>query len=175
MPYGILLMEAVIMKKIVSFVLVTVLVLGLGVTVLAADSPATDGEPHFRVCDPLYLELCNDDDEVIALVPWREVLVYQLRFASRLNDEEEAQFLSEYENAKNIEDKVVKYFYWLNIPDEYKTEDVAYAKYYFTCIGKNVELTVNGKQMEVLPSDQGGLTNYYAKLTEFGAIAIMCD
>ena len=172
------------MKKIVSLLLAVALVMGLGITVFAAGSPTEDGKSggdgSATTAVPAntgkdFLELYNDDDELIDLVPWEEVTILKVGAANRLSDEEKELFLSTYEDVKKIDDKVVKYFYWLDIPDSYKTEDLAYAKYYFSCTGKNVQLTVNGKDMEVFPSDKGGANNYYAKVTEFGAVAIMCD
>ena len=77
-----------------------------------------------------------------------------------------------YEDAQAVEGKVVKYFYWVDVPEDYKTEDFAWAKYEFKCAGENVEVTVNGNPMEVVHVDG---VDYYAKLTEFGAVAIMCD
>ncbi len=45
-------------------------------------------------------------------------------------------------------------------------------RYPFTCAGKNVTFTVNGKEMEVCPISEN---SWYAKLTEFGTILITCD
>ncbi len=169
------------MKRLISFFLAAIMILSLGITAMAAGSPTADQNGTSETATaPLPasgekgLELYNADDELIRVVPYHEVKRTSVGNANRLSDEEKEAFLACYEDAKNVTDRLVKYFYWLDIPDEYKTEDVAYAKYYFTCTGQNVQLTVNGKEMEVEKADTGRFS-YFAKLTEFGAIAILCD
>ncbi len=160
------------MKKIVSLLLAVVLVLGLGVTAFAAGSP-TGGNGQDKGPTKKGMEIYNSDDELIALVPPEEIKRVSVGNANKLSAEEKEAFLAAYEEAKNVEGKKVKYFYWLDIPEKYKNmEDFAYAKYEFTCTGKNVQVTMNGKEMEV---EQTGKNSYFAKLTEFGAIAILCD
>ena len=89
-----------------------------------------------------------------------------------LYDEDKDAFLAAYEDAKNVEGKVVKYFYWLGMPKELEGVDFEWFRYDFKCAGENVEVTVNGHPMEVVHVDG---VDYYAKITEFGAIAILCD
>jgi hypothetical protein len=160
------------MKRIVSLLLAAVLLLGLGVTVFAAGSPTGgNGQPKGPVKKGM--GIYNAEDERIALVPPGQVKKTAVGNAKRLSDADREAFLAAYEEVKKIEDKKVKYFFWLDIPEKYKNmEDFSYAKYEFTCTGKNVQLTVNGKEMEV---EKTGKNTYFAKLTEFGAIAILCD
>lgn len=166
------------MKKAVSLLLAVVMVMGLGVTVLAAGSPTSSGTSGTTTAaqptSPLAkgLGLFNSDDEKYATVPANAVRKTSVGNANKLDDEDKEAFLAAYEDAKNVDNKIVKYFYWLDIPGKYKTDEFAYAKYIFTCTGKNVEVQVNGKDMEV---EKIGRYTYSAKLTEFGAVAILCD
>ena len=166
------------MKRIVTFLLIVTLVLGLGVSAAAKDSPSKDQESATttaalpKTTGQRGLGLYNSDDKRIATVPANAVRKISVGNAKRLDDDDREAFLAAYEDAKNVDGKIVKYFYWLDIPARYKTDDFAYAKYIFTCTGKNVEVTVNGKQMEVDKIDR---YMYCAKLTEFGAVAILCD
>ena len=152
------------MKKVFALVLAFALVMSLGVTAFAgssgggASSASTVdlGWGNFTVAKPAPakngMELYGADDKVIATVPEDLIAIVPV--------------------AQAVEGKVVKYFYWIDIPEDYKTEDFAWAKYEFKCAGENVEVTVNGNPMEVVHVDG---VDYYAKLTEFGAVAIMCD
>ena len=167
------------MKKILTFVLVFALVLGVGVAAFAAGSPRPAPAPdnggyttRTATSGGNGLELYNAQDKLIATVPDDEVVNLPVGSADKLDDADKEAFLAEYDKVKEIKDQVVKYFFWLDIPENYKTADLAYAKYPFTCTGKNVEVTVNGNPMEVV--GEGG-ASYYAKLSEFGAVAILCD
>ena len=51
----------------------------------------------------------------------------------------------------------------------YNTGDFAYARYYFSTVGRNIGVSVNGKDMDVGRLGNG---NYYAKLTEFGTVVV---
>ena len=50
-----------------------------------------------------------------------------------------------------------------------KKHGFSYARYYFSTVGRNVGLSVNGKDMEIV---RLGNNQYYAKLTEFGTVVI---
>ena len=172
------------MKKVFALVLAFALVMSLGVTAFAgssgggASSASTVdlGWGNFTVAKPAPakngMELYGADDKVIATVPEDLIAIVPVAQAAELNAEDEEAFLAAYEDAQAVEGKVVKYFYWIDVPEDYKTEDFAWAKYEFKCAGENVEVTVNGNPMEVVHVDG---VDYYAKLTEFGAVAIMCD
>lgn len=165
------------MKKLISFLLALTLILSLGLTVFAAGSPSkgetsdTSTAPQ-PVTAKKGMEIFNSDDKKIATVPINAVRKTSVGNANKLSVEDKEAFLAAYEEVKKIEGKVVKYFYWLDIPKQYKTDGFAYAKYIFTCTGKNVQVQVNGKEMEVAKT---GKYTYEAKLTEFGAVAILCD
>lgn len=165
------------MKKTLAFVLVFALVLGVGVVAFAANSPAPkpdDGGYTTRTAAATGtdLELYDAQDKLLATVPGAEVVNVPVGQADKLSDADKESFLAAYDTVKEIKDRIVKYFFWLDVPAKYKTGDFGYAKYPFTCTGKNVEVTVNGNPMEVV--SEGG-SKYYAKLTEFGSVAILCD
>ena len=172
------------MKKVFAIVLAFALVMSLGVTAFAgssgggASSASTVdlGWGDFTVAKPAPakkgMELYNGEDKLIAVVEEEDIIQLPVGQAAELGAEDEEAFLAAYEDAKAVEGKVVKYFYWIDIPEKYKTEDFTWAKYEFKCAGENVEVTVNGNPMEVVHVDG---VDYYAKLTEFGAVAIMCD
>ncbi len=170
------------MKKIVSLLLAVALVMGLGITVFAAGSPTEDGKSGGdgsattavpRTTAKKGMGIFNSDGERIATVPAGQVKKTAVGNAKKLSDADREAFLAAYEEAKKVEGKIVKYFYWLTIPNKYKNmDDFSYAEYEFTCTGKNVQVTVNGKEMEV---EKIGINKYCAKLTEFGAVAILCD
>lgn len=168
------------MKKVFALVLAFALVLSMGVVAFAAPSPTSGsvsdqgwGEFTTRVAPVKKgMELYDAEDKLLTVVPEEDVIQLPIDEAAKLNAEDEAAFLAAYEEAQAVEGKLVKYFYWVDIPEKYKTDDFVWAKYEFKCAGENVEVTVNGHPMEVVHVDG---VDYYAKLTEFGAVAIMCD
>ena len=168
------------MKKIVSLLLAAVLLLGLGVTVFAVDSPTGSGNnngtpttPGHRTATKPGMEVDNADDDKIATIPANQIKKTSVANAKKLSDADREAFLAFYEEAKKIEGKKVKYFFWLDVPEKYKNmEGFDHVKYIFTCTGKNVQVLVNGKEMEV---EKTGKNTYFARLTEFGAVAILCD
>ena len=117
-------------------------------------------------------ELYNENNELISSIPEDEIIYLDVSEAPKLSDEDQEAFIAAFEDARAIEDMVVHDFYWFDIPEEYKTEDFSWLKYEFNCAGELVEVTVNGNPMEVVHVDG---EEYYAKLTEFGAVAIMSD
>ena len=117
-------------------------------------------------------EICDKNDNVIKLVPYEMVIEIQVTQGDRLQPDQQETFMSAYEDAKAIEDRVVKYFFWLDVPEEYIPENFAYGKFEFNCAGDNVEAFVDGKPMVVV-NEEGN--DYYAKLTEFGPVMIVCD
>ena len=166
------------MKKFVSILLVLVLVLSLSIVASAAGSPTkpsssgTTAAPVAEETEPA-IGLYNGADEEIGEVPEDSIIRVEIADADSIEDEADREaFLAAYEEAKAIEGKVVKYFFWLDIPEEFKTDDFAYALYKFTCTGENVQVLVNGNEMEV---EEVEADTYEAKLTEFGAVAILCD
>ena len=163
------------MKKVVSFVLVLVTILSIGVTALAAPSPVVppDRPPVTQPDVNIGLGICNKDDKTIAIVPGKDVKRILPTQADKLDPADKEAFLAAYEEAKNIKDKVVQDFFWLDIPDKYKNlADFGYAKLTFECKGDNVEVSVNGKPMEVVEQAEN---SYFAKITEFGSVCITSD
>ena len=159
------------MKKIISILLVVAVMFSLGVTAFAKGSPvATEPKKTTGIGgNGIY----NSNDEQIGLVPQRKIVFHTVANAGRLPAEDKDAFLAAYEEAKNEQDRTVRNFFWLDIPDEYKNMDgFAYAKYFFNSRGQNVQVTVNGNPMEVV--NIAG-SSYYAKLTEFGAVSITSD
>jgi len=178
------------MKKVFALVLAFALVLSLGVSAFAdvksSSSPTTGGDAavkdegwgEFTTAVPaapvkMGMEVHDGEheDKLLAVVPNEELTMLPVDEAAELSAEDEEAFLAAYEEAKAVEGKVVKYFYWIDVPEQYKTEG-AWFRLDFKCAGENVEVTVNGKPMEVVHVDG---VDYYAKLTELGAVAIMCD
>ena len=176
------------MKKIAVFILMLALVLSCGVMAFAADngSPVptpppsggnnagayAGGAPAGTPKANFGLEVYDKDDKQIDVVPKGQVVLAQVGQAGRLDKADKEAFLAAYKDAKAIKDKVVKYFFWLDTEDYTEPADFAYFKYDFTCKGENVQCQVNGKDMEVVNVDGN---DYFAKLTELGAVAILCD
>ena len=117
-------------------------------------------------------EICDENDNVIKLVPYEMVIEIQVTQGDRLPPNDEKIFMDAYEEAKAIEDRIVKYFFWLDVPETYIPENFGYGKFEFNCAGDNVECTVNGNPMEVVHVDG---EDYFAKLTEFGPVMVVCD
>ena len=186
------------MKKFLSALLILALVCSFGVSAFATSPAATpvdeegettaalpetepenvlvtkeDGETEevfgFAICDAA-------TDEVEGVIPADEVELIAVADAEdELDEEDAAKFLEEYEKVKAIEDKVVKYFFWIDVDEDNYTVDAEnYLKFVFKCKGENVEVTVNGEPMEVV-AVEGAEDTYFAKLTKLGAVAITCD
>ena len=158
------------MKKILAFALVLVLMMSLSVTAFAAGSPKKEegggaGSMFFNY------HLYDKDGKETGVLHSSKVRKISVGNAYRLGDEDQEKFLKEYEEIKNDPDSLVRYFFWLDVDKDALPSDFAYFGYYFTCPGKDVKLSVNGKDMEV-ERVSGNL--YLAKLTEFGRVAISC-
>ena len=126
---------------------------------------AAEGEFAFDVVDA--------KDETVAAVPASEVTIVPVKAADQLPEKDKEAFLKAYEEAKAVKDKVVKYFFWVDIPESYKSDSNFDAmKFTFTCTGDNIVVLVNGKPMKVVKLDGD---KYVAYLTEFGAISILTD
>ena len=126
---------------------------------------AAEGEFAFDVVDA--------KDETVAAVPASEVTIVPVKAADQLPEKDKEAFLKAYEEAKAVEDKVVKYFFWVDIPESYKSDSNFDAmKFTFTCTGDNVVVLVNGKPVKLVKLDGN---KYVAYLTEFGAISILTD
>ena len=173
------------MKKALALILALAVVMSLGIAAVADGSPSKAEESATVTApQPVYLgpalnqaqksgfEVCNAEEKVIAEIPEKKVTQVVVGEADKLEAADEEAFLATYEDVKAIENKVVKYFYWFQVDEKDLPEGWAFVKFPFTCTGENVQVTVNGKEMEVVNVEGD---NYYAKLTEFGALAILCD
>ncbi len=159
------------MKRLVSFLLVVMLLLGMSVSVMATSGSPVPPKP--RGGRGSGLRIYNSEDKLIAVVPWSKVTQLSVGEADQLSAEEKDAFLANYEEVKNMEGKIVRRFFWLDVPQSYKDlEDFAYARWDFGTRGQNVQLSMNGKDMEVIRLGHG---QYWAKVTEFGALAIISD
>ncbi len=173
------------MKKFFALVLALAVVLSLGVTAFAGSSGGGSssgstvdlGWGEFTTATApaaakTTAQIYGKDGKEIAEIDESSVVILPVGEADKLSEADKEAFLAAYEEAKAVEGKVVKYFYWIDIPEEFKTDDFSWFRFDFKCAGENVEVTVNGNPMEVVHVDG---VDYYAKLTEFGAVAIMCD
>lgn len=171
------------MKKVLAFVLVAALVLSIGVTAFADNSPVVkdytrvtaDGSasaPAPASTDESGLEVCNVKDEVIDIVPDSKVVRLSVGQENLLSDADRSVFMDALTAARAVTDKLVQSIFWLNVKEYEEPEDFAYYRLRFSCTGENVQVSVNGKDMEVVHIND---TNYYAKLTELGAVTISCD
>ncbi len=174
------------MKKIVIIALMLALVLSCGAMAFAdssngspvpapppsgcgggggAGGPATLAHPNF------VLDVYDGEDKMVEEISKDRIVYAQVGQANLLPKADKEAFLKAYEAVKAIKDKIVKFFFWLGVKD-YKIPAGDYIRYDFTCQGENVQCQVNGKDMEVVHVDGD---DYYAKLTELGAVAILCD
>ena len=167
------------MKKAVVFLLVLVMVFSLSLTAFADAYTPNDGIWYPSVGpkkgldgDTVALEVYNEKDELIDTIPVEKVLKYSIRQAGSLSSKDAGKFMKYYEAARAVTDKYVVYFFWLEVVDYVYPDDFCYIKYPFSCPGENVTFSVNGKPMEVVHEDG---ENYFAKMTETGAIMICCD
>ena len=162
------------MKRIVTLVLVVVLVLSLSI---AAFAEYTNGVPAIVVNGgsgpSLLLGVYNSANKKITVIPGEDIAIYTIKSASEIPWEDQEAFLKACEETGSTKDKTVRAPFYLWIREDYKELDgFAYVRYPFTCVGKNVKLTVNGKEMEVCPISEN---SWFAKLTEFGTIVISSD
>ena len=163
------------MKKFLALVLALAMVLALGVAAFAdAGSPSTDdgGGKDLAYRGPALnqaaekktdnaVKLVKDGNEV-------EIELVDISNADTLDAADKEAFLAAYEAAKAVTDKVVKYFFWVKPAGVEPPAD-----FEFTCEGTGVEVTVNTNPCEVVAGAEENA--YIAKLTEFGAVAILCD
>ena len=168
------------MKKVLAFALVVMLFVSLGVTAYAATAvdqyippnnnpqPAPAGgnaEPVGRY------RLYNAEDELIGTVPATEVLKVNVTGVWSLNKEDGDKFMKYYNKSKLTDDRKVKFFMWVDIPESYKTDDLAYMTFPFDCEGKDVQAVVNGEAMVVDKLDTGTY-KYECRMADFGALMV---
>ena len=160
------------MKRFVVVVLSIILVLSLSVSAFAATAdgiPTEEGGGGRRFLLGVY----NTSDKKIAVIPTEEIGIWTIKNMNNIPWEDQEPFLKAYEETRGIKDRTVRSVFYLWIPGSYKElKDFAYVRYPFTCSGKNIKFTVNGKEMEIGDISEN---SYFAKLTEFGTIVITCD
>ena len=154
------------MKKTLAFVLALAIVCSLSVAAFAAGSPVKEIPtpayfgPALKAACPFSYE-GNEAKDVIATAVDK---------ADALEAADKEAFLAAYEAAKAITGKVVVDFFWVDA--DYAVDADHPLVYSFECKGENVQVQVNGKDMEVVETADN---TYSAKLTELGAVAILCD
>ena len=176
------------MKKVAIFILMLALVLSCGVMAFADTSnsspvptqpPSPSGNGGRAGGGPATLPKANfslnvydSSDNLVEEISKDRITYAQVGQANLLAKADKEAFLSAYKDVKAIKDKIVKYFFWLDVKGGYDVPAGDYIRYDFTCKGENVQCQVNGKDMEVVNVEGA---DYYAKLTELGAVAILCD
>ena len=188
------------MKKSVAVLMILAIVLSLGTSAFAAfgsvPAAAQDeyggyyddfgnyyppgqepqgGRPKAAQSDVGLLILLMEDDTLYEFVPMYQVMNVEYKDAAKFinNSKTREAFAQAYKEAKGVEGTHLRKAYWFDIPASYTLDDEHYAKYVFSCEGKNVEVTVNGNPVEVVSIN--GRTSYIAKITERGPIAIYSD
>ena len=165
--------------KFVAFVLMLTLVLSFGAVAFAAGSPtvhhkSNNGGTTTSLPKATFeLDLYDgSDDSLVEEIDRNKIVYAPVGYAGLLLKADREAFLKAYEDVKAVKDKVVKYFFWLDIKGDYNVPAGDYLRYDFTCKGENVQVQVNGKDMEVVNVEGD---DYYAKLTELGSVSILCD
>ena len=170
------------MKKFLAFTLVLVLFLSFGSVAFAEERAVnpvagqivhpTGGGVDTSLPEPEPVgryKLYNAKDELIGKVPATEVLKVDVSGAGTLKKEDGDTYMEYYNAMKSITDRKVKFLLWVDIPESYKTDDLAYMVFDFECPGKDVQATVNGASMEVVPIKG---QKYYVKMADFGALMV---
>ena len=179
------------MKKSVAVLMILAIVLTLSASAFAASAyypddygtyippgqgrtPVQDEGPHVVAESDVGLLICNmDDDTIHQFVPMPLVTNVEYKEREKL-DKADADALKEaHDAAKQIEGKALKKSYFFSVPENFDVDEDHYAKYVFSCEGKNVEVAVNGNPVEVVSIN--GRTSYIAKVTERGCITITVD
>ena len=133
-----------------------------------------DNGPHLvKETDVGLLIYLMEDDTFHQFVPMFHVTNVEYKEREKLGKADAEALKEAHDAAKQIEGKSLKQSYFFSVPDFYDVDDEHYAKYVFSCPGKNVEVSVNGNPMEVVSIN--GRTSYFAKITERGCITITVD
>ena len=157
------------MKRFVSLVLAVVLLFSMSIVAFAEYTNGVAVRDGYNRLLGVY----NSSDKKIAVIPSGDIGISTIKNPEKIPWEDRDSFFEAYEETCSIKDRTVRSVFYLWIPESYKElKDFAYVRYPFTCVGKNITFTVNGKEMEVCPISEN---SWFAKLTEFGTIVITCD
>ena len=179
------------MKKAFAFLMILAIVFSLGASAFA-DTYYPDGyymDDYGNVYPPGQtpqrekqrvvqtdvglLILLMEDDTLHQFVPMYQVTNVEYKEREKLNKADADALKEAHDAAKQIEGKTLKKSYFFTVPSTYDVDDEHYAKYVFSCEGKNVEVQVNGNPVEVVSIN--GRTSYIAKVTKRGCITITVD
>ena len=119
-----------------------------------------------------YIPFYDANDVLLKWVRWKDAKVYSLGNAGALKQADREAFKAAYEDAKAVEGKIVKHFFWFEVREAVVPEGWAYCVIPFSVKGENLEIYVNGHPMDVV--SLGG-NRYEAHISEFGAISVLCD
>ena len=121
--------------------------------------------------------LWDENDQYVGTVPESSVTLLTVAQADSLNEDDESYFLAARDDAileAENSNLIFTEFKWIDIPEEYKDETWFWMRYEFSANteadASEILCTVNGNPMEVVEVSAG---EFYAKLTEFGALAIL--
>lgn len=164
------------MKKFFALMLTLALVCSLG-TVAFAGPSETVTPPVVVVTENVAKEggwvICKTEtDEVVCEVPDEDVTIVAVNDANTLEEADMEAFLAAYEAVKAIKDIPVQDFFWIDLADGYTVDADNYLKFRFTSEAEIVRVKVNGNEMAVVAEEEEN--SYFAKLTELGAVAIIC-
>ena len=127
------------------------------------------GDPYAGI--PGLLILYMEDDTIFQFVPINQVMNVEYKDAAKfLSANDKEAFYAAYQEAKDVEGAKLRQAYWFNIPDSYTLDEDHYAKYLFSCDGRDVTVTVNGEPVEVVSVNNR--TSYIAKVTARGVVSI---
>ena len=175
------------MKKAITVLMILAIVLSLSASAFAAVAVRPDGNnyypdydypqgetPHIVKETDVGLLICNmDDDTIHQFVPMPLVVNVEYKEREKLPKAEADALKEAHDAAKQLEGKSLKQSYFFSVPENFDVDEDHYAKYVFSCPGKNVEVSVNGNPVEVVSIN--GRTSYFAKITECGCITITVD
>ena len=178
------------MKKSVAVLMILAIVLSLGAFAFAEQMPWEYPDFYEGTYDYDYpqgqkpqgkpavsnvgLLIClMEDDTIHQFVPMYQVTNVEFKDRDKLAKADAEALKEAHDAADQTEGKSLKQSYYFSVPDNYDVDEEHYAKYVFSCPGKNVEVCVNGHPVEVVSIN--GRTSYIAKVTERGCITITVD
>ena len=142
---------------------------------IAGHNYAGDGKERPRAAlSNVGLLIClMEDDSLYQYIPMHQVMNVEYKDIDTLKKEYADALREAHDAAEQIEGKTLKKSCFFSVPENFDIDNEHYAKYLFSCEGKNVEVFVNGNPVEVVSVN--GRTSYIAKVTERGCITITVD